>query len=88
MLWAIHSDGYDIAPYLLGEGFGDVQVNGGFVGWGAYNMNHAYSLTTALTGTSVNLAVFDGDSTTNTKDAGWYGDNSGSLNYTITYVGQ
>ena len=45
-----------------------MQVNGGFVGWGAYNANHAYSLTTALTGTSVNLAVFDGDSTTNTKD--------------------
>ena len=34
---------------------------------------------------TVNLAVFDGDSTT--KEAGWYADNSGSLNYTITYVG-
>ena len=49
---------------------------------------HAYSAATApFTGTSVNLAVFDGDSNTNTKDAGWYGDNSGSLSYTITYVG-
>ena len=44
-----------------------MQVNGGFVDWGAYNVNHAYSLTTALTGTSVNLAVFDGDSSTNTR---------------------
>ena len=35
----------------------------------------------------MNLAVFDGDGNTNTKDAGWYGDNSGSLNYTITYLG-
>ena len=48
---------------------------------------HAYSYAaTGLSG-AVNLAVFDGDSNTNTKDAGWYGDNSGSLNYTITYVG-
>jgi hypothetical protein len=85
--WATHADGYDIAPFLVGAGFGDVQVNGGFVGWGAYSDTHAYSyLATGLSGT-VNLAVFDGDSTTNTKDAGWYGDNSGSLNYTITYVG-
>ena len=65
-----------------------MQVNGSFVNWGAFNANHAYSLTTALTNTSVNLAVFDGDSNTGTKDAGWYGDNSGSLNYTITYLGQ
>ena len=35
----------------------------------------------------MNLAVFDGDSNTNTKEASWYGDNSGSLNYTITYLG-
>ena len=80
-------DGYDRNGFDLGEGFGDVQVNGGFLSWGAYTENHVYSTTTALTGTSVNLAVFDGDSTTNTKDAGWYGDNSGSLNYTITYIG-
>ena len=86
--WATHADGYDITPFFLGAGFGDVQVNGSFVNWGAFNANHAYSLTTALTNTSLNLAVFDGDSNTGTKDAGWYGDNSGSLNYTITYLGQ
>ena len=36
---------------------------------------------------AVNLAIFDGNSGTKTKDAGWYGDNDGSLDYTITYVG-
>ena len=85
--WATPIDGYDRNGFLLGEGFGDVQVNGGFVGWGASSSSHAYSYAaTGLPG-AVNLAVFDGDSSTNTKDAGWYGDNSGSLNYTITYLG-
>jgi hypothetical protein len=85
--WTPAIDGYDRNSFQLGEGFGDVQVNGVFVGWGAYNANHAYSLSTPLNGTSVNLAVFDGDSNTSTKDAAWYGDNIGSLSYTITYVG-
>ena len=85
--WTTTFDGYDRNGFLLGEGFGDVQVNGGFVGWGASSSSHAYSYAaTGLSG-AVNLAVFDGDSSTVTKDAGWYGDNSGSLNYTITYVG-
>ena len=84
--WATHQQGYDIDPWFLGEGFGDVQVNGNFVDWGDFNASHAYSLSTTLSG-SVNLAVFDGDSNTNIKEAGWYGDNSGSLNYTITYLG-
>lgn len=84
--WAAHQQGYDVDPFFLGEGFGDVQVNGNFVDWGAYGASHAYGLSTTLPG-SVNLAVFDGDSNTNTKDSGWYGDNSGSLNYTITYLG-
>jgi hypothetical protein len=85
--WTNAIDGYDRNSFQLGEGFGDVQVNGGFAGWGAYDANHMYSTTTALTGTSVNLAVFDGNSNANTKEAGWYGDNSGSLNYTVTYIG-
>ena len=33
--WATSIDGYDRNGFLLGGGFGDVQVNGGFVGWGA-----------------------------------------------------
>ena len=85
--WVNHTQGYDVDPWFLGEGFGDVQVNGSFVDWDAFSAPHAYSLSTTLSG-SVNLAVFDGDSNTNTKGAAdWYGDNSGSLNYTITYLG-
>ena len=63
-----------------------MQVDGHFVNWGDFSASHAYGLSTTLGG-SVNLAVFDGDSTTNTKAASWYDDNSGSLNYTITYLG-
>jgi hypothetical protein len=84
--WATYQQGYNVVPYLLGEGFGDVQVNGGFVDWGAYNAGHAYGLVGPYSG-SINLAVFDGDSNTNTKVPGWYGDNLGSLSYTITYLG-
>jgi hypothetical protein len=86
--WATSINGYNRNGFNLGEGFGDVQVNGGFVGWGASNSDHAYSYATSGLSGTVNLAVFDGDSNTNAKDAGWYGDNSGSLDYTITYVGQ
>jgi hypothetical protein len=86
--WTTPYDGYNRNGFLLGEGFGDVQVNGGFVGWGASNSSHAYSYAASGLSGTVNLAVFDGDSNTNAKDAGWYGDNTGSLAYTITYVGQ
>ena len=85
--WVTHQQGYNVDPWFLGEGFGDVQVNGNFVNWGAYSASHAYSLSTTLSG-PVNLAVFDGYSDTNIKGpADWYGDNFGSLNYTITYLG-
>ena len=85
--WSTHQDGYDIGQFLLGEGFGDVQVNGSFVDWGAFSASHAYGLSTTLNG-SVNLAVFDGDSATGIeRSSGWYGDNVGSLNYTVTYLG-
>jgi hypothetical protein len=63
-----------------------VQVNSNFVDWGAFSASHAYGLSTTLPG-SVNLAVFDGDSNTNTKVPAWYGDNVGTLNYTVTYLG-
>ena len=84
--WATPEEGYTHDACSLGEGFGDVQVNGSFVNWGDFNAAHAYSHSTTLNG-SVNLAVFDGYSQTDVKEAGWYGDNSGSLNYTITYLG-
>lgn len=85
--WATYFQGYDIAPYFLGEGFGDTQVNGGFVDWGSYSATHSYSNTQSHLSTSLNLAVFDGDSNTNTKNPGWYGDNSGLLSFTVTYLG-
>ena len=40
--------GYNVAPWFLGEDFGDVQVNGNFVDWGAFSASHAYSLSTTL----------------------------------------
>ena len=42
------SSGYDVGQFLLGEGFGDVQVNGNFVDWGAHSASHAYGLSTML----------------------------------------
>ena len=60
--WPTQQQGYDDGQYVLGEGFGDVQVDGQFVDWGAYSASHNYSLSTTLSG-PVNLAVFDGDST-------------------------
>jgi len=83
--WMTSQQGYDDGQFVLGEGFGNVQVDGNFVDWGT-SASHGYGLSTTLGG-SVNLAVFDGDANTNTKNLGWYGDNSGSLNYTITYLG-
>lgn len=81
--WATHMDGYNIDPYLLGAGEFDLQVNGGFVDWGAYNTAHEYSYLYTGTGAAVSLGVFDGDSTTNTANSSWYGDNSGSLSVRI-----
>jgi hypothetical protein len=88
-LWNDVENGYDHDAYQLGEGFGDLMVNGGFVDWGLFSSTHQYSLTQSLP-TSVTLNVFDGDSTggNTVPNSGWYGDNSGSLSYTITYLGQ
>jgi hypothetical protein len=82
-------DGFDHAStgIMLGADFGDLQVNNTFVNWGAYNTGHVYSTTTAATDLSTNLRIFDGDGNTQTLMPSWYGDNSGTLNYTITYVG-
>lgn len=77
--WTSHMNGYDINPYFLGEGEFDLQVNNSFVNWGAYNSGHSYSYLYTGTGSQINLGIFDGDSNTNTKNLGWYGDNSGSL---------
>jgi len=75
----------------LGADFGDLLVNGSAVDWGAYNDAHAYSYTLSgvSAGSSIGLRVFDGDATSGSlvDSPGWYGDNAGSLSYTITYLG-
>lgn len=81
-----YANGFDRNGYLLGEGFGDLQVNGQFVDWGAYSSVHVYTLAMPLAGT-VKLAVFDGNSNPPAAVMPWYGDNSGSLTYAITYLG-
>jgi len=73
-----------------GADWGDLLVNGAAVSWGAYNDSHAYRYSTAAGTNSITLNVFDGDASSGTLvyNSGWYGDNVGSLNYTITYLGQ
>jgi len=63
-------------------------VGGAFVDWGGFNAAHAYSYigTFGAGALSFNLAVFDGSG--GVPNPGWYGDNSGSLAYTITFVGE
>ena len=89
--WATFADGLPASDPLsaeLGAGFGDVQVNGQFVEWGAYSADHKYCTTMALAdGATLNLAVFDGHSADNHKMPEWYADNAGMLDYTIQYVG-
>lgn len=78
-----HQDGWP----GLGANFGDLMVGGSFVDWGAFSPSHSYSYTGSFSGgaLALTLAVFDGDS--GGPVPGWYGDNSGSLSYTITYLG-
>jgi len=83
--WVTQEDGFDVLGFNLGPDFGDLTVGGQFMGWGAYNTGHAYSTTAALSAGSLNLAVFDGQN--DVPDPSWYSDNSGSLSYTITYLG-
>jgi hypothetical protein len=84
--WTTHEDGFDVLGWNLGPDFGDLTVNGQFVDWGAYSPSHAYSYTAALPAGSLNLAVFDGQN--GQPVPAWYGDNNGTLTYTITYLGQ
>jgi hypothetical protein len=75
----------------LGADWGDLLVDGASVDWGAYNDAHAYSYTLSgvSAGSSIALRVFDGDASGGSlvDSPGWYGDNAGGLNYTITYIG-
>jgi hypothetical protein len=80
-----YADGFDRNGWLLGPNFGDLQVNGTFVSWGAYNAAHAYTYAAPFASTTLNLAIFDGQ--LGAPMPSWYGDNTGSLGYTVTYIG-
>jgi hypothetical protein len=84
--WTTPVDGFNQPGYDLGPNFGDLQVGSQFVNWGAYSPTHTYSYTGALPAGSLNLAVFDGQN--GAQEPSWYADNNGSLNFTITYLGQ
>ena len=79
--WTTHMKGYNIPPYYLGSGEFQMQVDGSFVNWGAYQPTHQYAYLYAGAGHPLGLMVFDGDSTAATPvpNASWYGDNTGSL---------
>lgn len=81
--WTDHADGYNVNPYLLGAGAFDLQVGEAFVDWGEYSPAHVYEYPYAGTGNKVNFRIFDGDSNGSFPNAGWYGDNSGSLTVDI-----
>lgn len=82
--WSTHMDGYNIAPYILGEGEFDLQVDNAFVNWGAYNPANIYTYLKTGTGSNVGLRIFDGDSIfPATLHPEWYGDNQGVLTVNI-----
>lgn len=79
--WATHEDG--VVPY--GTDIGDIVINDtNFVNWGVYNnqnengFEHYYFYILNHPGGNINYSVFDG--TGGVKNAGWYGDNTGSIN--------
>ena len=62
--------------------WGRVLVNGSDVEWGAYTSAHTYSIVMPLAGSAtLQMGVNDGPG-----PLSWYSDNTGSLNYTITYL--
>lgn len=71
------NDGFQDGWPGLGPDFGDLQVNGAFVGWGAFDAGHTYSLLASGASGTVGFGIFDGDA--GGKVGGWYYDNTGSL---------
>lgn len=82
--WATYMDGFT----GYGANILELQVAENFMNWGAYNEDHEYTAS-FVPGTDgpVNFRIFDGNDPT--PEAGWYADNSGSLDVTIEegYVG-
>ncbi len=60
--WVTHMDGYDITPWFLGANEFDLQVDGAFINWGAYNASHIYNFNYTGTGNPIKFLMFDGDS--------------------------
>lgn len=83
--WATFNDGYDVPPFMLGEGEFDLMLNGGFVNWGTYSATHEYSRLYTGTGSPLSAMIFDGDSNSGASaiNAGWYGDNVGTLSVNV-----
>jgi hypothetical protein len=72
--WVTATDKFAQFP----ENYGEVTINGAFVNWGPYSSSHSYCTTVSGTaGSTLNLEVYD----TN------YADNSGTLTYTLKYLG-
>lgn len=62
----------------------DVQVNEQFVNWGNCSDTNTYTKWVQGDSDDLNLRIFDGDTATNTQNPGWFGDNVGDLNVTLT----
>lgn len=76
--WVTHMNGFT----GYGENILELQVAESFMDWGDYNEDHEYTASfIPNTDGAVNFRIFDGNDPT--PEAGWYGDNSGSLDVTI-----
>jgi hypothetical protein len=77
--WATHMDGFTgYGPDIL-----DLQANGNFVDWGAYNSNHLYAMSfIPFTAGAGSFNIFDGQD--GTPNPSWYTDNTGSLNVSLS----
>ncbi|MEO6513158.1 MAG: hypothetical protein ABIR37_00580 [Candidatus Saccharimonadales bacterium] len=77
--WQNAVEGGIYSPDLL-----DTQVNNAFVDWGTCDAtNHSYTKWVVADDNTMNLRVFDGDTSTNQQDPSWFGDNNGSLDVTV-----
>ena len=79
--WATHIDG----TISWGPNQKDLQVDGIFVDWGAFNTEHEYTLLVPGTGAVLAFRIFDGkaNATPPAIESTWYGDNVGNLTVTI-----
>jgi hypothetical protein len=84
------TQGFQDQYAYLGPYQGNVQVDGMFGDWGAYNATHNYCRNIVHAVGDMNLRTFDGF--TNPGDLfgnqqPWYGDNAGVLSYVVKFTG-